>query len=146
MLKIQKFLCIILCLCFVAGGVAACGQGEAADNRDFSKLSIPVTDTDFKTYEFSTPENEEQFNEYVENYIYNSKRNNNKYIAFDIFYDKSNEVATEEVLSLNYYWFSRKDDSIWVAIRFDDIDIEAIMDLTENEKVKEIVFADSIIK
>ncbi len=146
MFKFKKLICIILCLCFALGGVAACGQGEAADNRDFSKLSIPVTDTDFKTYEFCTPENEEQFNEYVENYIYNSKRNHNQYIAFYVFYDKSNEVTNEEVLSLNYYWFSRKDDSIWVAIQFDDIDREAIMDLTENAKVKEIVFADNIIK
>ena len=131
---------MLLCLCLTVCCVVSCTQNEDKDNTDFTKITFYK----YRSEEYSVPANKEEFAEYFDAHKYSFIKKTYDYVYFYVFCDKANEITNEELLSLNYSEFEKTYDEnsvcIYLKIYFEDIDTEAILDLTENEEVKEIRF------
>ena len=133
----KKILALMLCIVFV---LLACTSCNVGDKRDFTKIKIfRVNVLDYKC-----PENEEQFNEYLDNYIKQLSHHGN-YTDLYIFSDLDNEITDKELENIKYIKCEKRilstdetQSMIILSVRLEDIDREAIMDLTMNEKLNEI--------
>ena len=136
----KKVLALVLCIVFVLLACASCGLNKEKDNTDFTKITFYK----YRSEEYSVPANKEEFAEYFDAHKYSFIKKTHDYVYFYVFCDKANVITNEELLSLNYSEFEKNSDEnsvgIYLKIYFEDIDIEDILDLTENEKVKEIRF------
>ncbi|MBQ8403879.1 MAG: hypothetical protein IJX55_05590 [Clostridia bacterium] len=160
MFKFRKIVYIILCLCFVIGCAASCGSGNvpaettasgAAADPDVLKSKRDITKIVMGYYSDNVHimQSEEEFHEYLDTYIAEEKSYGCGGVYFDIIFDKENAVTLEELSGIEYI-FLRKNtientsgygEEIHLQVAFEDVDIEAIMNLTANEKIKGIRFA-----
>lgn len=143
MINVRKLVCLILSLSLALCCFSSCGD-SAKSRRDFEKINIP----EYSTGKLLTPDGEEQFNEYLDSYMNVMKENGHDVICFYISYDKENAVTDEELSELKALNYERHTAEnvlapgmqISIDIKLEDVDREAIMNLTANEKITEVVF------
>ena len=139
----KKLLAFILCVSFIFCA-AAC---DNTADRDLGKISFLYA-FDGSVY---VPETEEQFGEYLEDFIQYEKEAGyySESVSFKIAYDKSVEITDKELAALNAVSVERSKTeglfypgkmNIYVSMAIDGINKNAIMDLTANEKIEKIEF------